>query len=51
MHHVVAVTEKGKQVKLYIDNVLVSNTGNNGIGDLQPDEDNPHILSFGSNRA
>jgi len=39
MHHVVAVTEKGKQVKLYIDNVLVSNTGNNGIGDLQTDED------------
>jgi ankyrin repeat protein len=39
MHHLVAVTEKGKQVKLYIDNVLVFNTGNNGIGDLQIDED------------
>ena len=39
MHHLVAITEKGKQVKLYIDNVLVFNGGNNGIRDLQADED------------
>ena len=39
MHHLVAVTEKGKEVRLYIDNVLVANSGNNGIGDLGTDED------------
>ncbi|MDB4127739.1 ankyrin repeat domain-containing protein [bacterium] len=39
MHHVVAVTEKDKEVRIYIDNILVSNSGNNGIGDLGTDED------------
>ncbi len=39
MHHLVAITEKGKEVRLYIDNLLVANRGNNGVGDLGTDED------------
>ena len=40
MHHLVAVTEKDKEVRLYIDNILVANNGgNNGIGELEKDQD------------
>ena len=43
MHHLVAITDKeNDEVRLYIDNVLVANTPNNGVGDLSTDNDGWH---------
>jgi hypothetical protein len=40
MHHLVAVNQKGKEVRLYLDNLQAWNDGGgSGIGDLQEDQD------------
>ena len=43
LHHLVAITEKGKGVRLFIDNNLVSNNASNNqahnFGGIPPDED------------
>ena len=43
LHHLVAVTEKDKEVRLYIDNKVIRNSGNNGIGDLTLNKINPTV--------
>ena len=43
LHHLVAVTEKDKEVRLYIDNKVVRNSGNNGIGNLSSNKINPTV--------
>ena len=43
LHHLVAVTEKDKEVRLYIDNNLIRNSGNNGIGNLTANKINPTV--------
>ena len=43
LHHLVAVTEKDKEVRLYIDNKVVRNTGNNGISNLTVNKINPTL--------
>ena len=43
LHHLVAVTEKDKEVRLYIDNKPIRNTGNNGVGNLTLNKINPTV--------
>ena len=43
LHHLVAVTEKDKEVRLYIDNKVVRNTGNNGVSNLTANKINPTL--------